>query len=253
MGRDYPSEVEEMSAWSFSRLSFGSGDSGVKSKSVSKAKWRMPLMMAAAVAFAFVATGCDDHVRITRDPDVRIRKGASWAWAPEPQLAAAPSRDGRRVLSRDTAGPPPRDMVREDNPNNQIVQDKVRQAIQQTLMSKGLMQSSDPAKADFLVDYHFATEKRRETVQTVYPGAYPGLICGPYGCYRGWGYGPAAVGYEQVHWRAGTIAFNFMQNPSRHLVYQAIGEKPVRRDTFSLTQDEINGLVNHLLKDLKAK
>jgi hypothetical protein len=255
MGRDYPSEVEEMSAWSFPRLSFGSGDTSAKSvsKSDSKAKWRMPLMMAAAVAFAFVATGCDDHVRITRDPDVRIRKGASWAWAPEPQLAAAPSRDGRRVLSRDTAGPPPRDMVREDNPNNQIVQDKVRQAIQQTLMSKGLMQSSDPATADFLVDYHFATEKRHETVQTVYPGAYPGLICGPYGCYRGWGYGPAAVGYEQVHWRAGTIAFNFMQNPSRHLVYQAIGEKPVRRDTFSLTQDEINGLVNHLLKDLKAK
>ena len=51
----------------------------------------------------------------------------------------------------------------------------------------------------------------------------------------------------------GTIAFNFMQNPSQHLVYQAVGEKPVRRDTFSLTQDDINGLVNHLLKDLKAK
>jgi hypothetical protein len=211
----------------------------------------MPLVMAAAAAFAFVAAGCDDHVRITRDPDVRIRKGASWAWAPEPQLAA--SRDNRRVLSRDNGGAPPREMVREDNPDNQMVQDRVRRAIQQTLMSKGLMQSSDPATADFLVDYHFATERRRETVQTVYPGVYPGLMCGPYGCYRGWGYGPAAVGYEQVHWRAGTIAFNFMQNPSRHLVYQAIGEKPVRRDTFSLTQDEINGLVNHLLKDLKAK
>jgi hypothetical protein len=44
-----------------------------------------------------------------------------------------------------------------------------------------------------------------------------------------------------------------MQNPSKHLVYQAIGEKPVRRDTFSLTQGEINDLVNHLLKDLKTK
>jgi len=239
-----------MSAWSLPGLNFGSAVSSAKS--ISKAKWRVPLMLVAAVAFAFVAAGCDDHVRITRDPDVRIRKGASWAWAPEPQLAA--SRDNRRVLSRDTAGgPPPREMVREDNADNQRVQDKVRQAIQQTLMSKGLMQSSDPATADFLVDYHFATEKRRETVQTYYPGAYTGLICGPYGCYRGWGYGPGAVGYEQVHWRAGTIAFNFMQNPSRHLVYQAIGEKPVRRDTFSLTQDEINGLVNHLLKDLKTK
>src|ERR1700744_2096996 len=120
-------------------------------------------------------------------------------------------------------------------------------------MSKGLMQSSDPATADFLIDYHFAVDRRSETVQTVYPGAYPGLVCGPYGCYRGGGYGPAAVGYERVHWRAGTIAFNFMQNPSRHLVYQAIGEKPVKRDTFTLTQDEINGLVNHLLKERKTK
>jgi hypothetical protein len=210
-------------------------------------------MLAAAAMFALVATGCDDRVQITRDPDVKIRTGASWAWTPDPQVVA--SRDNRRVLSRDNVGreQQPRDMVREDNPNNQIVQDKVRQAIQQSLMSKGLMQSSDPATADFLVDYHFAVDRRSETVQTVYPGAYPGLVCGPYGCYRGWGYGPAAVGYERVHWRAGTIAFNFTQNPSKRLVYQAIGEKPVRRDTFSLTQDEINGLVNHLLKDLKTK
>ena len=247
-----------MSAWSFPRLSFGNAGSGnlgasePLSRSPSRSKWRMPLVLVAAVMFALVATGCDDHVQITRDPDVRIRKGTSWAWAPEPQLAAA--RDNRRVLSRDNvAREERRDMVREDNPNNQIVQDKVRQAIQQSLMAKGLMQSSDPAAADFLVDYHFAVDRRSETVQTVYPGAYPGLVCGPYGCYRGWGYGPAAVGYERVHWRAGTIAFNFMQNPSKRLVYQAIGEKPVRRDTFSLTQDEINGLVNHLLKDLKTK
>ncbi len=231
-----------MSALSVSRMSFGGSR---------LAKFKLPAMLALAVGFAFVAAGCDDHVRITRDPDVRIRKGATWAWAPEPQLGAA--RDNRRVLSRDNGAAPPREMVREDNPNNQVVQDRVRQAIQQSLMSKGMMQSSDPATADFVVDYHFATERRRETVQTVYGGAYPGLICGPYGCYRGWGYGPAAVGYEQVHWRAGTIAFNFMQNPSRRLVYQAIGEKPVRRDTFSLTQDEINGLVNHLLKDLKTQ
>jgi hypothetical protein len=244
-----------MSAWSFPKLSFGSTEtSSIRgSKSPSRSKWKMPLMLAAAAMFALVATGCDDRVQITRDPDVKIRTGASWAWTPDPQVVA--SRDNRRVLSRDNVGreQQPRDMVREDNPNNQIVQDKVRQAIQQSLMSKGLMQSSDPATADFLVDYHFAVDRRSETVQTVYPGAYPGLVCGPYGCYRGWGYGPAAVGYERVHWRAGTIAFNFTQNPSKRLVYQAIGEKPVRRDTFSLTQDEINGLVNHLLKDLKTK
>src|SRR5882757_9447443 len=117
-----------MSAWSFPSLSFGNTVSGnIRS---SKSKWKMPLMLTAAVMFAFVAAGCDDHVQITRDPDVRIRQGATWAWAPEPQLAAA--RDNRRVLSRDSMGREERrEMVREENPNNQIVQDRVKQAIQQ--------------------------------------------------------------------------------------------------------------------------
>jgi hypothetical protein len=35
------------------------------------------------------------------------------------------------------------------------------------------------------------------------------------------------------------------------LVYRAVGEKPVHRNTFSFSQDEVNGLVHHLLKDLK--
>jgi hypothetical protein len=88
-------------------------------------------------------------------------------------------------------------------------------------------------------------------VERVYPGAYPGLVCGPFGCYSGWGYGPAAVGYENIRFREGTIVLDAVQNPSNHLIYRAVGEKPVRRDTFSFSQDEVNGLVHHLLKDLR--
>ncbi len=222
-----------MASWSFPRV-------------------KMPLL-AAVCLFGLVAAGCDDHVQVTRAPDVRIAKGATWAWTPAPELAAA--RDSRKVLSRDviSRNDQREEPVRDNTAENNIVQDRVKQAIQQSLMSKGLKQVSDPAAADFLVDYHFAVEKRNATVQTVYPGAYPGLVCGPYGCYRGWGYGPGAVGYERIRFKAGTIVFDFTQQATKHLVYRAIGEKPVRRDTFTLTQDEINGLVNHLLKDLKTR
>jgi hypothetical protein len=92
--------------------------------------------------------------------------------------------------------------------------------------------------------------RRNMTVERVYPGVYPGLMCGPFGCYGGWGYGPAAVGYEHVRFREGTIVVDVVQNPSNHLVYRAVGEKPVHRNTFSFSQDEVNGLVHHLLKDL---
>ena len=218
------------------------------------ASWHFPRvkmsLMAAACLCGLVAAGCDDHVQITRDPDVRIPKGATWAWRPFTEPVA--DRDSRKVLSRDTTRrnePVPREVSAE----NQIVQDRVKTAMQQALTAKGLKQVSDPAAADFLVDYHFAVERRNATVQTVYPGAYPGLVCGPYRCWEGWGYGPAAVGYERIHFREGTIVFDLMQQATKHQVYRAVGEKPVRRDTFSLTQDEINGLVNHLLKDLKTR
>jgi Domain of unknown function (DUF4136) len=217
--------------------------------SVSKVK-RLSLVLAVACLSTLVAAGCDDGVQITRDPDVRIARGATWAWQPVTEPVAA--RDSRRVTSRDTMGrnePVARDVTGD----NQLVRDRVKTAIQQSLMAKGLSQVSDPATADFLVDYHFAVERRSATVQTVYPGAYPGLVCGPYRCWEGWGYGPSAVGYERVHFREGTIVFDFTQQSTKHLVYRATGQKPVRRDTFSLTQDEINGLVNHLLKDLKAR
>jgi hypothetical protein len=211
---------------------------------------KVPLILAAACLFGIVAAGCDDHVQITRDPDIRVARGATWAWQPVTEPVVA--RDSRRVTSRDSVAR--RDPVARDvTGDNQIVRDRVKTAIQQSLTAKGLSQVSDPATADFLVDYHFAVERRNATVQTVYPGAYPGLVCGPYRCWEGWGYGPAMVGYERIHFREGTVVFDFTQQSTKHLVYRAVGEKQVRRDTFSLTQDEINELVNHLLKDLKTR
>ena len=221
------------------------------------AAWSFPKvkmsLVAAACLCGLLAVGCDDHVQITRDPDVYIAPGATWAWQPaEPR----PAKVSRRVLSRDeprrNERPEREPVERETSAENQLVQDKVRTAIQQALTAKGMKQVSDPAAADFLVDYHFAVERHSATVQTVYPGAYPGLVCGPFGCWEGWDYGPAAVGYQRVHFREGTIVFDFTQAATKHLVYRAVGEKPVKRNTFSLTQEEINGLVNHLLKDLKT-
>jgi hypothetical protein len=149
----------------------------------------------------------------------------------------------RDVISRNDT------VARDTTSNNEIVRQRVKTAIEQALMSEGLEQVSDPEAADFLVDYHFAVERHNVTV--AYPGGYPGLVCGPFGCWEGYGWGPPE--YEHIRFRAGTIVFDFIQQPTKHLVYRAIGEKPVHRETFSLTQDEINGLVHHLLKDLKTR
>jgi hypothetical protein len=202
------------------------------------------VLVAAACVLGLAVAGCDDHVQITRDPDLRIGRNQTWAWRPADMPAN--TGDTRPVTSRDVISRG-ETVERDPNGNNAVVRDRVKNAIQQDLTSKGLVQVSDPAAADYLVDYHFAVERRDVTVQT----GYPGVVCGPYGCWQNWGWGPG--GYERIRFREGTIVFDLVQRGSNHLAYRAIGQKPVNRSAFSLTQDEINGLVRHLLKDLKTK
>lgn len=212
------------------------------------------LLAVTALVCGFLLAGCDDYVQITRDPDVWIPKLATWAWRPAPEPSKArerDSRDSRPVVSRDVISRN-ETVERDTNADNEMVRQRVKTAIEQTLKSKGLNQISDPAAADFLVDYHFVVQRRNATVPVAY-GGYPGLVCGPYGCWSGWGWGPGLVGYEHIRFRAGTIVFDFVQRESKHLVYRAIGEKHVHYDRFTLTQDEINGLVHHLLGQLRTR
>lgn len=221
------------------------------------------LVIAAGFLSVAFLVGCDEHVQITRDHDIRIPKHATWAWRPYVEEArntpppATPDRDNRPVISRDTLtpNPPPRGRAgappREPSAEDDVVRQKVKRAIEETLASKGFQQV-DPGQAEFLVDYKFAVRRYNETVPAVYGGGYPGLVCGPFRCWAGWGYGPAFVGYENIHFREGMIVFDFVQPETKHLVYRAVGEKPVHRDAFSLSQDDINSLTHKLLGDLKA-
>ncbi len=207
------------------------------------------LLAVSALLSGLLLAGCDEYVQITRDPDVPIHKLATWAWRPAAEQANA--RDSRAVISRDMIS---RDetVVRDSDADNEMVRQRVKTAIEQTLASKGLTQISDAQAADFLVDYHFAVERRNVTVPAAY-GGYPGVVCGPYGCWQSWGWGPAAVGYQNIRFRQGTIVFDFIQRSTKHLVYRAVGEKPVQYNTFTLTQGDIHALVHRLLEDLRTQ
>lgn len=226
-------------------------------RSVHPSKTTKRFLTAGALLSLLFVSGCDEYVQVTRDRDVRIPRNATWAWRPavEEAPAARENRtgDNRPVISRDDIRRDQRVQParRDRDANDEIVRGRVKTAIEQALASKGFKQVSELSAADFLVDYKFAVNRHNETVPVAYPGAYPGLVCGPFRCWESWGYGPAFAGYENIHFREGTIVFDLVQQGTKHLVYRAVGEKPVRRDAFSLTQDDINGLVHHLLKDLK--
>jgi hypothetical protein len=205
---------------------------------------RVPLATTAVLSCVFLLAGCDERVQIIRDRDVHFSKHATWAWRPMEEQRKG--RGSRPVISRDEIT---RDetVTRDTDADNDALRGKVKSAIAATLQEKGFREVRDPDAADFLVDFHLGVRRRNVTV------AYPagGLVCGPFGCYEGWGWG-GPVGYERIHFREGTIVLDVVRRGSNRPAYRAIGEKPVHRDAFSFSQSEVNGMVHHLLKDLRA-
>jgi hypothetical protein len=187
-------------------------------------------------------------VEIIRNRDIPVLKHQTWAWRPAP--ARKEAKNERPVVSRDVIRG--RETVAtETNPANETARQELRTAIERQLREKGLMQVSDPEVADFLVDYRFAMRGHNVAVERVYPGGYPGLVCGPYGCWEGWGYGPAEVSFENVRFRKGTFALELLKRSSKGLAYRARGEEPAHHATFS--HDQVDDMVHALLKGLKPQ
>jgi hypothetical protein len=206
-----------------------------------------------AAACGLFLAGCDDHVQIIRDPEIPVAKRSTWAWKPmEARIDARndsrnSGRNDRPVISRDVIGGRGGEAVAEvDDPATEIDRRRFKAEIERQLAAKHLVQVSDPAVADFVLDYHFAVRNGHKTV--AYPGGYGGLVCGPYGCWNGWGYGP--VGYQRVQFREGSFLLEMIQNRSKRLVYQATGQEPPDKVQFS--QDQLYNMVHALLKGLKT-
>jgi Domain of unknown function (DUF4136) len=213
--------------------------------------WRgAKVAVAASAAFCGLAlAGCDEHVEVIRDPQIRVAKNMTWAWRPADAPRSGNRGDDRPVVSRDVIRRGD-SVVRENDPAIDITRRELRDEISRQLQAKGLREVGDPQEADFLVDYHFAVRGHSVRVERVYPGAYPGLVCGPFGCWEGWGYGQPEVSYENVHFREGTFVLSVLDHTSRRLAYRAIGQEPQRHPQFST--DQVQDMVHALLKRLKV-
>jgi hypothetical protein len=212
-----------------------------------------PLLVAGIIASGLLFAGCDEHVDVVRDRSVAIPKHATWAWRPAPPPEKNP--DKNPVISRDVITDDSRhETVAREEDNGRIDNETLRMAvrtdIERNLNEKGLRQVNDPAAADFLVDYHVGIRRHTETVARPY--GYPGVVCGPFGCYTSyrWGYwGGPGYAYENVHYREGTIVFDFVQQGSNKVAFRAVGQRQLNRGSFST--DHIRDAVNRLLRDLK--
>jgi Domain of unknown function (DUF4136) len=216
--------------------------------------------MTGLVAGGLFLSGCDDHVEIIRDPDIRVTKGMTWAWRPlnEPEGGKRAAEGGRPVVSRDVITPErqpqaaPRQRLESNRDwNTEANRDTLKAAIAKNLQSKGLTQVTDPGVADFWVDYHVAVRTQQATVERVYPG-YPGVVCGPYGCWSGWGWGPPEVAFQNVRYQEGTFVIDVALREPKKLAYRAISRKELN-NKHTITPYQADEAVKHLLKGLKTK
>jgi hypothetical protein len=219
------------------------------------------VLMAGLVGGGLFLAGCDDNsVEIIRDPDIRVTKGMTWAWRPvnEPEGGKRAAEGGKPVVSRDVitpegqAPPAPRQRLESNRDwNTEANRDTLKFAIAKNLQSKGLTQVTDPAVADFWVDYHVAVKTQQATVERAYPG-YPGVVCGPYGCWSGWGWGPPEVAFQNVRYHEGTFVIDVTLREPKKLAYRAIGQKELN-NKHTITPSQADEAAKHLLKGLKTK
>jgi len=215
--------------------------------------------MAGLMAGGLFLSGCDDNVEILRDPDVRVAKGMTWAWRPlNAPEGAKHEAGGKTVVSRDVIAPEgqpqaaPRHRLESNRDwNTEANRDTLKAAIAKNLQKKGLAQATDPALADFWVDYHVAVRTQNATVERVYPG-YPGVACGPYGCWSGWGWGPPEVAFQNVRYHEGTFVIDVALREPRKLAYRAISRKELN-NKHTITPYQADEAAEHLLKGLKTK
>jgi len=222
------------------------------------------VVLTGLLAGGLFLSGCDDNnVEILRDPDIRVAKGMTWAWRPvnAPESPASnPGADNRKVVSRDVITSQqqapqqqqPQRLESNRDWNTEANRDVLKAAIAKNLQSKGLTQVPDPATADFWVDYHVAVKTQTATVQRVYPGGYPGVVCGPYGCWSGWGWGPPEVAFQNVRYHEGTFVIDLALREPRKLAYRAISQKELKNKPV-ITPYQADEAVSHLLKGLKTK
>lgn len=175
------------------------------------------------LAFATVLAGSVSidaamaKVAVIQAPSPALARGSSFAWEP--------------VTPRNAAEGP--------TLNNDIIETRLRLAVESALIARGYRKAANPADADLIVSYRLSLQEQRElTLQQR-------GVCGPrFGC--------AASGYDlhEANYTQGKLILDLKENRSGALVWRAMSDKRVKAKDAS--QEKLDKALLAMTKSLPA-
>lgn len=189
----------------------------------------IPIRGAAWAALVVVAAGCGPTITSDRDQSMPIPAGATYVW------------HGGADLSQQQVDP---------NIQNDIVHQRIQNAINAQMKAKGFVLTNDSAGAYFAVRYYIALQKSTQLVTTTTGVGYGGGYYGGYGYGWGWGgYGGGISTTTPVTSTDGGVVIDLLQNSSGKLVWR--GQVTGQVGSNAPSEQRVNQVTAEVMATLK--
>ena len=192
---------------------------------------RLIVMAALGLTTVTLNTACSTaFIDSERDANVRISKGATFAWG-----AADSSKPAEQFADF-------------DNPQ---MRSRLEGAIDNFLLGKGLKRTS-AEKADFILTYHIGFKSSfSDAARIAAPTMVPTVRCNANRCWQDmtWGnYGSPIETKEEYEYREGALIIDLRQNSTGILAYRGIYSDTLG-DGKKVTDEDIAEVVAKTMKD----
>lgn len=184
----------------------------------------------AAASLGVTACGTSGgDVSVLKSSTVAVAPGSTRAWAP----GAQPGSGDKRI-------------------DNDIIQGRIKAAVEGALAGRGYRQVFDPSAANLLVQYHIGLQNRTETRVDTFGGPMGPAACGIRGCIGGFGWGmygpPMDVDVRNINYVEGTVMLDLIDRASGQLAWRATSQK--RLDQSDADQAGVNAIFADMVKTL---
>jgi len=183
---------------------------------------------AAWAALMALATGCGPTITSDRDQSMPIPKGATYVW------------HAGGDVSQQQVDP---------NIQNDIVQQRIQNAIDAQMKAKGFVLTTDSAAAYFAVRYFVALQKTTQMVTTSTGVGYYGGYYGGYGYGWGGGYAGGISTTTPVTSTDGGVVIDLLQNSTGKLVWR--GQVTGQVGSQAPSEQRVNQVTAEVMATLK--